>query len=35
MFTAPLTDQPIPHDPQLNGRWDGIIRPYSRTRWSA
>jgi isocitrate lyase len=29
MLTAPLTEQPIPHDPQLNGRWDGIIRPYS------
>src|SRR5438046_324780 len=29
MLTAPLTGQPIPHDPQLNGRWDGIIRAYS------
>src|SRR5213592_1992272 len=29
MLTAPLTDQPVPHDPQLSGRWDGIIRPYS------
>src|SRR5436190_5449140 len=30
MLTAPLTDQPIPQDPQLNGRWDGIVRPYAR-----
>src|SRR5436189_783136 len=29
MLTAPLTDQPSPHDPRLNGRWDGIVRPYS------
>jgi isocitrate lyase len=29
MLTAPLTNPLIPHDPQLNGRWDGIIRPYS------
>ena len=29
MLTAPLTDQPVPHDPQLTGRWDGIVRPYS------
>ena len=27
MLTAPLTDQPVP---QLNGRWDGIVRPYSQ-----
>src|SRR6266496_915937 len=29
MLTAPLTDQPVPQDPQLAGRWKGIIRPYS------
>src|SRR5213592_2421459 len=29
MLTAPLTDQPVPLDPQLTGRWDGIVRPYS------
>ena len=29
MLTAPLTDQPVPQNPQLNDRWDGIIRPYS------
>src|SRR5919198_1887884 len=27
MITAPLTDQPVP---QLNGRWEGIVRPYSQ-----
>jgi isocitrate lyase len=30
MLTAPMTDYPIPHDPQLNGRWDGIVRSYSQ-----
>src|SRR5439155_3960679 len=29
MLTAPLTDQPVPQNPQLNDRWNGIIRPYS------
>jgi isocitrate lyase len=30
MLTAPVTGQLIPYDPQPNGRWDGIIRPYSQ-----
>jgi isocitrate lyase len=30
MLTVPPTDTPTPDRPQLNGRWDGIVRPYSR-----
>jgi isocitrate lyase len=30
MVTAPQTDQPSQERPQLNGRWNGILRPYSQ-----